>query len=58
MNDWADKLGAETQDNICKAMKVWNDDENFYVYLASEPGPRGSALWGEASGYYYIDFDW
>ena len=58
MNDWADKLGAETPDNICKAMKVWNDDENFYVYLASEPGPRGSALWGEASGYYCIDFDW
>ena len=58
MSDWADIEGAETPDAICKVMKVYNDDTNFYVYLASEPGGRGDQLWGEASGYYYLDFDW
>ena len=58
MSDWASVKGEETPDNICKEMKVYNDDENFYVYLRSEPGGRGNALWGEEAGYYYIDFDW
>ena len=39
-------------------MKVYNDATNFYVYLASAPGSRGSQLWGEEAGYYYLDFDW
>ena len=58
MSDWADIKGAETPDAICKVMKVFNDDTNFYVYLASAPGGRGSQLWGDAAGYYYLDFDW
>ena len=58
MSEWAKVEGVETPDNICKVMKVTNDDDNFYVYLASAPGSRGNALWGEEAGYYYIDFDW
>ena len=57
MSDWASVEGVSTPSNICKEMKVTNDDENFYFYLASEPGPRGSTLWGESAGYYYLDFD-
>ena len=58
MSDWADIEGTATPDAICKEMKIFNDDENFYVYLKSEPGSRGSQLWGDTAGYYYIDFDW
>ena len=58
MSDWADIEGAETPDNLCKVMKVFNDDTNFYVYLASAPGGRGKDLWGNEAGYYYLDFDW
>ncbi|MBO4466296.1 MAG: SusF/SusE family outer membrane protein [Bacteroidales bacterium] len=58
MSDWADIEGAETPDAICKVMKVTNDEKFFYVYLASAPGSRGSQLWGEEAGYYYVDFDW
>ena len=58
MSDWDEIEGAETPDAICKVMKVTNDDNNFYVYLASEPGSRGSQLWGDEAGYYYLDFDW
>ena len=57
-DDWADIAGEETPDAICKVMKVTNDAKYFYVYLASEPGSRGSKLWGEEAGYYYLDFDW
>ena len=57
MSDWADVVGVETPDNICKAMKINNDEDNFYFYLASEPGPRGSQLWGPSAAYYYLDFD-
>ena len=55
MSDWAGIAGVETPDAVCKIAKVWNDADNYYFYLASEPGPRGSQLWGSA--YYYIDFD-
>jgi hypothetical protein len=58
MSDWAGIAGEETPDNICKVMKVTNDSKYFYVYLASAPGSRGSQLWGDAAGYYYLDFDW
>ncbi|MBO4634568.1 MAG: fimbrillin family protein [Bacteroidales bacterium] len=58
MSDWAGIEGAETPENVCKVMKVTNDANYFYVYLASEPGPRGDRLWGDYAGYYYLDFDW
>ena len=57
MSDWTSVEGVSTPGSVCKEMKVTNDDENFYFYLASEPGPRGSTLWGESAGYYYLDFD-
>ena len=58
MSDWDEIEGVETPDAICKVMKVTNDDNYFYVYLASAPGSRGSQLWGNEAGYYYLDFDW
>lgn len=57
MSEWAAIPGKETPNNICKVMKVYNDADNFYFYVASEPGSRGNALWGEGAGYYYFDFD-
>ena len=57
LSDWADIPGAATPGNICKEMKIINDDDYFYFYLSSAPGNRGSQLWGETAGYYYLDFD-
>lgn len=57
MSEWADIPGAETPNNVCKVMKVYNDANNFYLYIACAPGSRGAELWGESAGYYYFDFD-
>lgn len=57
MSDWAAVEGAATPSAICKEQKVWNDEDNFYLYVSSAPGSRGAQLWGEAAGYYYFDFD-
>ena len=57
MSEWASVSGTSTPSNVCREMKVMNDADNFYFYLKSVPGSRGSQLWGENAGYYYIDFD-
>lgn len=55
MSDWS-KVGGATTTGIIKALKMWNDDTNFYFYNSCEPGARGSELWN-GGGYYYYDFN-
>lgn len=56
MSEWNHvSTGASTPDNICKEMKVMNDDTNFYIYLKCVRGSR-TDFWGQGC-YYYIDFD-
>ena len=52
-DDWADIPGAEPA-NVYKAFKVWNDADNFYFYIETDPGSR---LWS-GGGYLYLYFDW
>ena len=53
MSDWASVPGAEPA-SVFKAFKVWNDADNFYFYVATDPGSR---LW-EGGAYLYLYFDW
>ena len=54
MSDWAGVPSAEPA-SVFKAFKVWNDADNFYFYVATDPGSR---LWeGGAYLYLYFDFD-
>lgn len=57
MSDWDAIEGDSTPDKICKELKLYNDADNFYIYVSSAPGSRGSQLWGDEAGYYYFDFD-
>ena len=52
-DDWASVPGAEPA-NVYKAFKVWNDANNFYFYVETDPGSR---LWS-GGGYLYLYFDW
>ncbi len=53
-SEWAGVPSAPESDSF-KAFKVWNDADNFYVYLETDPGSR---LWsGGAYLYLYFDFD-
>lgn len=55
MSDWAAVARSAEPDGLYKAFKVFNDSENFYFYMATEPGSR---LWsGGAYHYLYFDFD-
>lgn len=54
MSDWAGLSSANAADSF-RSFKIWNDDDNFYFYLATEPGSR---LWsGGAYLYLYFDLD-
>ena len=53
-SEWAGVPSAPESDSF-KAFKVWNDADNFYVYLETDPGSR---LWsGGAYLYLYFDLD-
>ena len=52
-DDWANVPSAEPSDAF-KAFKVWNDAENFYFYVETDPGSR---LWS-GGAYLYLYFDW
>ena len=52
-DDWASVPGAEPS-GAFNAFKVWNDANNFYFYVESDPGSR---LWsGGAYLYLYFNF--
>ena len=53
-SDWDDVPGAPESDSF-KTFKIWNDADNFYLYVETDPGSR---LWsGGAYLYLYFDFD-
>jgi len=53
-SEWAGVPSAPESDSF-KAFKVWNDADNFYFYVETDPGSR---LWsGGAYLYLYFDFD-
>ena len=52
-DDWATVPGAEPA-SVFNAFKVWNDADNFYFYVETDPGSR---LW-EGGAYLYLYFDW
>ena len=55
MSDWAAVAKSAEPADLYKAFKVYNDADNFYFYMATEPGTR---LWtGGAYHYLYFDMD-
>ena len=52
-DDWAGVQGAEPA-SVFNAFKVWNDADNFYFYVETDPGTR---LWS-GGAYLYLYFDW
>ena len=53
MSDWSAIPGAEPA-SVFNAFKVWNDADNFYFYVETDPGSR---LWS-GGAYLYLYFDW
>ena len=52
-DDWADIPGATPADAF-NAFKVWNDADNFYFYVETDPGSR---LWS-GGAYLYLYFNY
>ena len=52
-DDWADIPSAEPADAF-NAFKVWNDADNFYFYVETDPGSR---LWS-GGAYLYLYFNY